>query len=270
MKNLTSLSKKAINLHNNLNLPFSIYSAYKEQKIRNVPITKPLLIAILSGVKELGRTENIICEAGSFIFLSNSASIDMRNIPNQEEYFALLIEFDFDDFKDLPNPSGTSKKFVQGQLNALLENALSQFIDFSPIAPPSVFKFRRRELLELIYHAGYTDISNLKMTTSLSDKVQTLISDHLSTELTAEFIASQLFMSSSTLRRKLKSEGNSIQDIRNRVRLGHGLHLIQTTKTSIGNIAFECGYQSQSRFTEQFKNLFGITPRELRKTKMLT
>lgn len=101
MKNLTSLSKKAINLHNNLNLSFSIYSAYKEQKIRNVPITKPLLIAILSGVKELGRTENIVCEAGSFIFLSNSASIDMRNIPNQEEYFSLLIEFDFDDFKDL-------------------------------------------------------------------------------------------------------------------------------------------------------------------------
>ena len=60
-------------------------------------------------------------------------------------------------------------------------------------------------------------------------------------------------MSSSTLRRKLKSEGNSIQDIRNRVRLGHGLHLLQTTNSSIGNIAFECGYQSQSRFTEQFK-----------------
>lgn len=33
MKNLTSLSKKAINLHNNLNSPFSIYSAYKEQKL---------------------------------------------------------------------------------------------------------------------------------------------------------------------------------------------------------------------------------------------
>ncbi|KAE9698691.1 helix-turn-helix domain-containing protein, partial [Enterobacteriaceae bacterium TzEc077] len=50
----------------------------------------------------------------------------------------------------------------------------------------------------------------------------------------------------------------------------HGLHIIQTTNKSIGNIAFECGYQFQNPFTEQFKNLFGITPRELRKTKMLT
>ena len=192
MKNLISLSKNAFNCHNNLILPFSIYSAYKEQKIRNVPITKPLLIAILSGIKELGRTENVVCGTSSFIFLSNSASIDMRNIPNQEEYFAVLIEFDFDDFKELPNSSGTPKKFVQGQLTSLLENALSQFIDFSLIAPSSVFKFRRRELLELIYHSGYTDISSLNMTTSLSEKVQALISDHLSTELAAEFIASQL------------------------------------------------------------------------------
>ena len=120
MQNLISLAKKSLVVHSNLNLPFAVYSAYQEQKITNVPISKPLLIIVLSGYKELGKTENIKCEAGSFIFLSNSASIDMRNIPNQEEYFAFLIEFDFDDFKDLPNPSGTSKKFVQGQLNALL------------------------------------------------------------------------------------------------------------------------------------------------------
>ena len=72
---------------------------------------------------------------------------------------------------------------------------------------------------------------------------------------------------SSTLRRRLKSEGNNIQDIRNQVRLGYGLHLLQTTQLHIGNIAEQCGYQSQSRFTDQFKLLFGMTPRELRKTK---
>lgn len=75
-------------------------------------------------------------------------------------------------------------------------------------------------------------------------------------------------MSASTLRRKLKSEGNTIQDIRIRSRLGHGLHLIQSSQLNIGNIAEQCGYQSQSRFTEQFKLLFGMTPREIRKSKM--
>lgn len=270
MDNLISSTKKAINYHSYVKLPFSIYSAYQEQRIKNVPIAKPLLIVILKGVKELGSRSDIECFSGSFIFLSNSSSIDMRNIPNQEEYYALLIDFEFEDFNELPKTSGNPKNYVQGQLNPLLESALHQFIDFSSIAPSSAFKFRKRELLELIYYSGYTDISNMNKNISLTEKVQSLISDHLSTELTVEFIASQLFMSSSTLRRKLKNEGNSIQDIRNRVRLGYGLHLIQTSNTSIGDIAFQCGYQSQSRFTEQFKNLFGLTPRELRKTKMLT
>ncbi len=97
MKNLISLAKKSLVVHSNLNLPFAVYSAYQEQKITNVPISKPLLIIVLSGFKELGKTENIKCVAGSFIFLANSSSIDMRNIPDQEEYFALLIEFDFED-----------------------------------------------------------------------------------------------------------------------------------------------------------------------------
>ena len=52
----------------------------------------------------------------------------MRNIPDQEEYFALLIEFDFEDFNDLPQNAGTSQNYVQGQLNSLLESALHQFM----------------------------------------------------------------------------------------------------------------------------------------------
>ena len=71
---------------------------------------------MLSGYKELGKTENIKCDAGS-LFLANSSSIHMRNIPDQEEYFALLIEFDFEDFNDLPQNAGTSQNYVQGQLN---------------------------------------------------------------------------------------------------------------------------------------------------------
>ncbi|WP_084683746.1 helix-turn-helix domain-containing protein [Psychromonas hadalis] len=47
-----------------------------------------------------------------------------------------------------------------------------------------------------------------------------------------------------------------------------GIHLLQTTHFSIGLISEKCGYQSQSRFTDRFKTLFGLTPSELRKTKM--
>lgn len=251
-----------------LELPFSVYSAYQEQKIQNVPIVKPLLIVILNGLKQLGKTGEITCIPNSFIFLANSSSIDMRNIPNQEEYLALLIDFDYDDFNGMTKSHHNSKTYIKGEVDNILKNALLQFLDFSRIAPIALTKFRKREILEILYYSGYTDIFNMYRNIRLSDSVEKIVYENLKSNVSIEIIASKLFMSSSTLRRKLKSEGTDFQSIKNRVRLGHGLHLLQTTDTSIGNIADLCGYQSQSKFTENFKSLFGVTPRALRKTKM--
>jgi AraC-like DNA-binding protein len=76
-------------------------------------------------------------------------------------------------------------------------------------------------------------------------------------------------MSESTLRRKLKLEGTSVQEVKDQARLGLGLHLLQTTRQPISLVAEKCGYLSQSRFTDRFKKRFGLTPSELRKTKMV-
>lgn len=267
MDNIIVVAKEAVK--NQSCFPFSVYSSHKEQMITNVPIIKPLLIFILSGTKQLGKSGSVECLSGSFVFLSNSPRIDMRNIPIQEEYFAVLIDFENEDFSELPKNSAPYKKYFQGEINPVLASALCQLIEFSSIAPSQVMRLRKREILEIIYHSGYKDVCNIVEPPSLSEKVQSMISNDISCDWSVDLIASNLFMSASTLRRKLKSEGNNIQDIRNRARLGHGLHLLQTTQFHIGNIAEQCGYQSQSRFTEQFKILFGMTPREIRKTKML-
>jgi hypothetical protein len=63
-----------------------------------VPVIKPLLICVLDGCKKLGKDDEIICSAGDFIFLANSPNIHMRNIPQNSEYFALLIEFGYKNF----------------------------------------------------------------------------------------------------------------------------------------------------------------------------
>lgn len=267
MNNIIDVAKEAIKKQPQL--PFSVYSSHKEQMITNVPITKPLLIFILTGTKQLGKCGLVECLSGSFVFLSNSPRIDMRNIPSQEEYFAVLIDFENEAFSDLPKNSAPYKKYFQGEINPMLASALCQFMEFSSIAPSKIMSMRKKEILEILYLSGYTDICNIVEPPSLSEKVQSMISNDISFDWSAGLIASNLYMSVSTLRRKLQNEGNNIHDIRHRVRLGHGLHLLQTTQLYIGNIAEQCGYQSQSRFTEQFKLLFGMTPREIRKTKML-
>jgi hypothetical protein len=59
------------------------------EELLNVPITKPLLIVVLNGYKELGKDNEITCLSNHFIFLSNSPAINMRNIPKDNAYFAL-------------------------------------------------------------------------------------------------------------------------------------------------------------------------------------
>ena len=111
MKHLISAANNA--LSKNQNLPFSIYSSLKEQRLLNVPIVKPLLIVILDGQKKLGKHDDIICSEGEFIFISDSPETKMRNIPSRNEYRSLLIEFEYEDFKSFDVVSSAQQNMLR-------------------------------------------------------------------------------------------------------------------------------------------------------------
>lgn len=265
MNGLIQLSKSALNEKEDL--PFSIYTSVKVQNILNVPIIKPLLIFVLDGEKNLGDNSEIICPKGSFVFLSNSPTINMRNIPQDHEYFAVLIDFDYEDFTSFKAPPNKAKQYCLGEIDSVLEKSLEQFIEWSLFAPKEVWSLRKRELLQTFYHLGH-DVFSLAKTTSVTHRLHEMISLKMAEEVTVDDLCYQLAISDSTLRRKLKAEGTTLQKIKDQTKMGHGLHLIQTTDEAIGLIADQCGYQSQSRFTERFKQRFGLTPTALRKTKV--
>lgn len=246
-------------------LPFSVYSSVREQRILNVPIIKPMLICVLDGSKKLGEIE---CPTGSFVLLSNRPSINMRNIPSEAEYSALIIEFEYDDFSGLPRMVGRTAPFVQGGIAPAFLQTLQQFVDWSAFAPGAMWPTRRKEILQLLYHLGYEAVAAVVDPPSLSHRLHAMIAADLASELHADVLAAQLAMSESTMRRKLAGEGTSLQEIKDRARLGYGLHLVQTTFDPIGRVADRCGYQSQSRFTDKFKQMFDVTPSELRRTRL--
>ena len=114
---------------------------------------------------------------------------------------------------------------------------------------------------------GYDEVSSIVEPPSLTHKVESILSIDLQQDLSAEEVAGRLAMSDSSMRRKLSAEGTSFQTLKDRIKLGHGLYMLQTSDTPIGLLAEACGYQSQSRFTEKFKAMYGLTPSELRKTR---
>lgn len=247
-------------------LPFSLYASVREQHILNAPILKPLLVCVLSGLKRLGRHGEVACPAGGFVFLPNSPTIDMRNIPVNDEYCALLIDFEYSDFHQFQPAPGAAKPHLQGRLDEVLARTLRQYVEWSAYAPPAAWHFRRQELLQLLHQAGH-DVAAMAAPPSFSHQLHRMISADIAGDWSARRLAAALAVSESTLRRNLKEEGTGLHAIVNRTRLGHALHLVQTTMQPIGRIADLCGYDSQSRFTEKFKHLFGVTPSELRKTR---
>jgi len=250
-------------------LPFSVYSSIKEQHLLNVPVVKPLFIAVLDGDKKLGKKGEILCRAGDFIFLSDSPAINMRNIPKNNEYFALLIEFEYGDFVGISveNTINSSENFTVGEISIALEKCLLQFVEWSLYAPQAMWPLRKKELLQLLCHLGHPEVLAMAAPHKLGQKLYSILTKQPSADLSVSVLCQQVAMSESTLRRKLSAEGTSLQEIKDQVKLGFGLHLLQTTNYSIVFIAEQCGYQSQSRFSSRFKERFGLTPSALRKTK---
>jgi AraC-like DNA-binding protein len=249
-------------------LAFSIYTSVHEQKLLNVPIAKPLLIVVISGDKALGNNNEISCHAGQFVFLSDSPAIDMRNIPRDNGYFAMLIEFDYEHFDEIPSGTADKPDYLIGDTSLALEHCLRQFVESNSWASEGIIASRKKEILMLLYQLGHTKIVSMMGKPKISHLIHDLFHDKRFGDVTIDYICERLAMSESTLRRKLKSEGTSVQDIKDRAKLGLGLHLLQTTTDPIGLVAEKCGYHSQSRFTDRFKGHFGLTPSELRKTKV--
>lgn len=249
-------------------LPFSVYSSVLEQQLHNVPISKPLLIVVLSGDKQLGGDNKINCPADHFIFLSDSPAINMRNIPKAKLYFALLIEFDYQDFEELPIGEQPDKEYFADKVPVPLRQSLQQFVECSSWANQQILSLRKREILALLYHLGYQQVAMMRSKNKVSHRLHELFTQSGFKDLSTTAICEKLAMSESTLRRKLKLEGSSVQAIKDRSRMSLALHLLQTSVEPIGLIAEQCGYHSQSRFTDKFKAHFGLTPRELRKTRM--
>lgn len=81
---------------------------------------------------------------------------------------------------------------------------------------------------------------------------------------TTDSAGQKLAMSESTLRRKLKLEGMSFEQILLETRMHHALMLVQTTQWNLAQIADACGYKSVARFSERFKGRFGTTPGRFR------
>lgn len=92
------------------------------------------------------------------------------------------------------------------------------------------------------------------------------VTTHYGEEIVVADLAAEAHLSQSQLQREF-SRLFGITPIRylREVRVGVARHLLETTQTSMSQIAIESGFYDQSHFSRQFKSSTGMTPREYRR-----
>ncbi len=74
-------------------------------------------------------------------------------------------------------------------------------------------------------------------------------------------MAKELYMSESTLKRKLKSEDQTFTELYNFARMSHAKKLLLSNRDiKIATVAEMCGFNHVSYFVSCFKKYFGLSP----------
>jgi len=126
----------------------------------------------------------------------------------------------------------------------------------------------KTQLVEFLKLAPLTLLSQTFKTDDLSSQLRNWLEKQITKHQVAPDIdaaAAHFRLHPQTMRRQLKKEGTSYQDIKTETRRDLAINLINHQKHSIESIAFQLNFSEPSAFIRAFKGWTGLTPLAYRK-----
>lgn len=124
------------------------------------------------------------------------------------------------------------------------------------------------ELLSISGHLNPTSPEELFSDSSISRtyKIQQIISSHYMKDISLDFIAKKLYLSTRQVNRIVQSfYGCTYREIIARTRIRTAAELLRTSSMTVSDIAAQVGYKSLRGFYSAFKKQYGSLPTEYRK-----
>lgn len=112
------------------------------------------------------------------------------------------------------------------------------------------------------YHAKIKEQASehLQSIETVSMAIKSLILSGLPEEVSVDEVSKALNLSERTLQRKLAEEKTNFKALKQAVRKEEAIRLLETTKLSIEQIAFDLGYEQRNSFSAAFLRWTGVTP----------
>ncbi len=240
--------------------------------IRHVPFYDPCLILVLSGRKTVyDRRRPVVCHAGDILTVPAPASFDIRNEPDRrgDPYRALVIPFDNVLLERLAQAHEMHPAGRRGEIGVLHfardEATLDSVRHY--LASAGRGRLRTHRLMELLLLLADRDARLLAYALnrdSWGQRVRAVLATELAHAWSLREVCQRLATSESTLRRHLTREKTGFRALLHELRLTTALMRLLQTSQPVYRIAYDCGYQSVSRFSNNFHKRFGLPPSELR------
>lgn len=242
--------------------------------IRHVPFYSPCIILVLSGRKHIfAGGESWSAQAGECLTAPAPTSYDIRNEPagGGRPYRALIIPFSAAHLKTLleshhlrAETHTQAVRVLKYDRRAELLMAIRHYLHTEN--DERLLNHRVMEILLILSGIDARVLSYVLSDPRWSERVRAILATDLARGWEFEDVAARLATSPSTLRRHLRKEDTGFREVLNELRLGSALMQLLQTGHPVHRIAYECGYQSVSRFTSNFHKRFGLPPTRFRES----
>jgi AraC-like DNA-binding protein len=240
--------------------------------IKHAPFYDPCLILVLSGNKaifENGKT--LHGKAGDLLAVPGPASFDLRNEPDTrtKNYTALVIPFKVELLDRLARTHGLLHEVQAAPVGVLrfepdetLYASIRHYLE--TLGNARLQDHRLMEILLILATRNPDLLSYGLRRVHWAGRVRAVLSADLTLAWSIGDVCRRLATTESTLRRHLTREGTGFRALLHELRLATALTQLLQTSHPIHRIAYDCGYQSVSRFTSNFHKRFGVPPKQFR------
>lgn len=260
------------------------YTSSREYALNDVIMSEHAIVYILQGHKMItidGKHYQV--DSGELFLLPKGKYIMSEYLPQGGEFRSIMLFFNrhliadilqvfIENITVLPaNPPVSPVQILPGN------TAISRLYDSLTGISSGEENVFARELLELkikelIYLLLSTEQNRAPVFSflrqiyySANHSIAAVVNDNLYNKTSVEALAMLCYMSVSTFKREFTKEfGTSPIKYINDKRLEKALLLVRNTRQNIGDIAFECGFESYVHFSRCFKAKYDKSANEVR------